>query len=98
MTPDTTFSLSVLIAILGCFVGLAGWLRSRDTKISNDAEWKGMVNAKLDMAIGLRKDHDELEEKHNNNTERIGRVEESTKAAHRRIDLLERNTNSKGAE
>jgi len=89
MTPDTTFSLSVLIAILGCFVGLAGWLRSRDTKISNDAEWKGMVNAKLDMAIGLRKDHDELEEKHNNNTERIGRVEESTKAAHRRIDTLE---------
>ena len=88
----------MLIAILGCFVGLAGWLRSRDTKISNDAEWKGMVNAKLDMAIGLRKDHDELEEKHNNNTERIGRVEESTKAAHRRIDLLERNTNSKGAE
>lgn len=89
MTSDTTFSLSVLIAILGCFVGLAGWLRSRDTKISNDAEWKGMVNAKLDMAIGLRKDHDELEEKHNNNTERIGRVEESTKAAHRRIDTLE---------
>ncbi|HEY5590364.1 MAG TPA: hypothetical protein VIK55_05040 [Paludibacter sp.] len=89
MTPDTTFSLSVLIAILGCFVGLAGWLRSRDTKISNDAEWKGMVNAKLDMAIGLRKDHDELEEKHNNNTERIGRVEESTKAAHHRIDTLE---------
>jgi len=41
------------------------------------------------MAIGLRKDHDELEEKHNNNTERIGRIEESTKAAHRRIDTLE---------
>lgn len=89
MSADTTFSFSVLIAIAGCFVGLAGWLHSRDSKISNDAEWKGNVNAKLDMAIGLRKDHDELEEKHNSNTERIGRVEESTKAAHRRIDTLE---------
>ena len=89
MSADTTFSFSVLIAIAGCFVGLAGWLHSRDSKISNDAEWKGNVNAKLDMAIGLRRDHDELEEKHNNNTERIGRVEESTKAAHRRIDTLE---------
>lgn len=89
MSPDTTFSLSVLIAIAGCFVGLAGWLHSRDTKISEDAEWKGTVNAKLDMAIGLRKDHDELEEKHNAITERVGRVEESTKAAHRRIDSIE---------
>lgn len=41
------------------------------------------------IVIGLRKDHDELEEKHNNNTERIGRVEESTKTAHRRIYTLE---------
>jgi hypothetical protein len=89
MSPDTTFSLSVLIAIAGCFVGLAGWLHSRDTKISEDAEWKGMVNAKLDMAIGLRKDHDQLDDKHNELNERVGRVEESTKAAHRRIDSVE---------
>jgi len=66
----------------------------RDTKISNDAEWKGMVNSKPDMAIGLRKDHDEFEEKNNNNTERIGHVEESTKAAHRRIDTLEQKINN----
>ena len=92
MSPDTTFSLSVLIAIAGCFVGLAEWLHSRDTKISEDAEWKGMVNAKLDMAIGLRKDHDDLQEKHNNLTERVGRIEESTKAAHRRIDSIEINS------
>ena len=90
MSPDTTFSLSVLIAIVGCFVGLAGWLHSRDTKISEDAEWKGTVNAKLDMAIGLRKGHDDLQEKHNNLTERVGRVEESTKAAHKRIDQIEK--------
>lgn len=85
MSPDTTFSLSVLIAIVGCFVGLAGWLHSRDTKISEDAEWKGMVNAKLDMAIGLRKDHDELEEKHYSLTQRVSRVEETSRILSDRI-------------
>lgn len=48
-----------------------------------------MVNAKLDMAIGIRKDHVELQDRHNQHSERIGRVEESTKAAHRRIDTME---------
>ena len=52
--------ISVLIAIVGCFVGLAGWLSGRDKKLSKDAEWKGMVNTKLDLAIGIRTDHDEL--------------------------------------
>ena len=89
MTPDTSFSLSVIIALLGCFVGLAGWILGRDTRIINDSEWKGMVNAKLDMAIGLRKDHDELQDRHNQHSERIGRVEESMKGAHRRIDNIE---------
>ena len=40
--------ISLLIAMVGCFVGLAGWLSGRDKKIANDAEWKGSVNAKLD--------------------------------------------------
>lgn len=83
MSPDTTFSLSVLIAIVGCFVGLAGWLHSRDTKISEDAKWKGTVNAKLDMAIGLRKDHDDLLEKHINLCERVGRIDEKVNSIYR---------------
>ncbi len=89
MTSESSFSISVIIALVGCFVGLAGWIRGRDTRIINDSEWKGMVNAKLDMAIGLRKDHDELQDRHNQLSERIGRIEESTKAAHRRIDTME---------
>jgi peptidoglycan hydrolase CwlO-like protein len=39
--------ISVLIAIIGCFVGLAGWLTRRDTKIADDAEWKGKVDTTL---------------------------------------------------
>ena len=28
--------------------------------MSSDSEWKGEVNAKLDLAIGIRGDHEEL--------------------------------------
>ena len=44
--------IGTLIAIIGCFVGLAGWLSARDKKISDDSEWKGMVNTKLDAING----------------------------------------------
>ena len=55
-----TIEIGLLIAIIGCFIGLAGWLTSRDKKLSNDSEWRGMVNTKLDLAIGIRQDHEEL--------------------------------------
>lgn len=57
-----SIEIGLLIAIIGCFVGLAGWLAGRDKKLSKDSEWKGMVNTKLDLAIGIRQDHDELKE------------------------------------
>jgi peptidoglycan hydrolase CwlO-like protein len=43
-----TVEVALLIAVVGCFVGLAGWLSSRDKKISEDGKWKGSVDAKLD--------------------------------------------------
>jgi len=59
-----TADISILIAIIGCFVGLAGWLTRRDTKISDDAEWKGTVNTKLDNICsgmsGVREDMAEI--------------------------------------
>lgn len=55
-----TIEISIVIAMVGCFVGLAGWLSGRDKKLSSDSEWKGEVNAKLDLAIGIRGDHEEL--------------------------------------
>ena len=52
--------ISLIIALVGCFVGLAGWLSGRDKRLSSDSEWKGEVNAKLDLAVGIRNDHEEL--------------------------------------
>lgn len=40
--------IGLLIAVIGCFVGLAGWLAGRDKRISADAEWRGKTDEKLD--------------------------------------------------
>lgn len=37
----------LVIALIGCFVGLAGWLSSRDKHITDDAQWKGTVDQNL---------------------------------------------------
>ena len=55
-----TIAIGTLIAVVGCAVGIAGWLSKRDDKISHDSEWKGSVDAKLDTIIGIRKDVEEV--------------------------------------
>ena len=55
-----TVEVSILLAVLGGFVGLAGWLGGRDKRIAGYAEWRGSVNAKLDVIVGIRKDLDQI--------------------------------------
>ncbi len=45
--------LTIIIALVGMILGIAGWLSTRDSKTDKDAEWKGTVNAKLDTIISL---------------------------------------------
>ena len=78
--------IGLLIAILGCFVGLAGWLSNRDKKLSTDSEWKGMVNTKLDLAIGIRQDHEELRL-------RVTKLEKQSAGMQHDIDNLVRQVN-----
>lgn len=87
-----TIEVGVLIAIVGCFVGLAGWLAGRDKKISNDAEWKGMVNTKLDdiknSVSGTSAELTKINAALSAHGERIKAVEESAASAHKRIDEI----------
>jgi outer membrane murein-binding lipoprotein Lpp len=91
--------IGILIAIVGCFVGLAGWLSGRDKKISNDAEWKGSVNAKLDnINVGVNGTNTKIEAAQlvlGDHGERLRAVEESAKQAHHRIDELKKGTDNK---
>ena len=79
--------IGLLIAIIGCFIGLAGWLSSRDKKLSTDSEWKGMVNTKLDLAIGIRQDHEELRQ-------RVTKNEKQTAGMQHDIDNLRHDVNT----
>lgn len=84
-----TIDLGYLFALAGCFVGLAGWLKGRDTKIAGDSEWKGAVNAKLDNILGIRTDVDELDKIVQKHDREIGEVKASAASAHKRIDTME---------
>jgi len=85
-----TVEISLLIAVVGCFVGLAGWLSGRDKKISVDGEWRGSVDTKLNQILGMSADIKELEATQQQHGERLTAVEESAKQAHKRIDRLEK--------
>ena len=85
-------NVGLLIAIIGCFVGLAGWLAGRDKKILNDGEWKGTVNTKLDdiktSVSGTGAELAKINSALSLHGERIKAVEESTASAHKRIDEI----------
>lgn len=92
-----TAAIGMLVAVIGCMVGLAGWLSGRDKKISNDSEWKGQVNAKLDAAIGIKANVDSLCEKVEKHNVEISAIRQDNKSIHRRLDRLEeKNENIKG--
>ncbi|MDP4117658.1 MAG: hypothetical protein Q8873_00495 [Bacillota bacterium] len=85
-----TVEISLLIAIVGCFIGLGGWLSGRDKKIANDGEWKGTVNTKLDQLIEGSKQTATILAKLQEHGERLTAVEESAKQAHLRINRIEK--------
>ncbi len=75
-------TVSLMLGIAGCFVGLAGWYcLSRDDKIVNDSEWKGTIDTKLDYIIVQTTDIPFIKD-------RLTEVEASSKQAHKRIDEI----------
>ena len=88
-----TVEISILIAIVSCFIGLAGWLSGRDKRITGDAEWKGNVNAKLDNILGIRSDVEAINVKIREHDKDIVATKTSVEYAHSRIDELENRRN-----
>ena len=90
-----TIEISILIAITGCFIGLAGYLKSRDGKIATDSEWRGEVNAQLKTIIGIgdstSRDVDKINDRLNQLDTKIASLESSYKSLHNRIDKMESN-------
>ena len=86
MDGSTTIAISLMVSLVGCFVGLAGWLSGRDKKISGDAEWRGAINAKLDIITGVKTDVSDLHDEVNDLGKKVVIIEQSAKSAHHRLD------------
>lgn len=86
LDSSSSITLGFMIAILGCFIGLSGWLKGRDTKISTDSEWRGEINAKLDIVVGLKNEVSNLNGDVIDLGKKVVLVEQSVKSAHHRID------------
>ena len=86
----------VLIAIIGCIVGLAGWLRNHDTDNAKETSNMTTVIVKLEnIRVGisdLKSDLKHTAEDLQGIDRRLTIVEQSAKQAHKRIDELKGET------
>ncbi len=82
----------VLIALIGCIVGLAGWLRNHDSDNERETSNMTTVIVKLenirgsisDLKLDLKRTAEDLQ----SIDRRLTVVEESTKQAHNRINEI----------
>lgn len=82
----------VLIALIGCIVGLAGWLRNHDSDNNKETSNMTTVIVKLenirvsisDLKLDLKRTAEDLQRI----DRRLTVVEESTKQAHKRINEI----------
>ena len=75
-----------LISIVLCFIALAGWLSKRDTKIVSGAEWRGAINAKLDMILSVFTELEKVSTQVEENTIQIALLDSSNTELHQRVD------------
>lgn len=85
-----------LIALIGCIVGLAGWLRNHDTDNERETSNMTTVFVKLENIrvgiSGLESDLKRTAEDLKGIDRRLTIVEQSAKQAHKRIDELKGET------
>ena len=86
----------VLIALIGCIVGLAGWLRNHDSDNERETSNMTTVIVKLEnIRVGisdLKSDLKRTAEDLKGIDRRLTIVEQSAKQAHKRIDELKGET------
>jgi septal ring factor EnvC (AmiA/AmiB activator) len=85
--------LSVTVALVGLLIGFFTFNRNRDKDVRNDASHSAVIQTKLEtIDTGVRSIQIDLkanERRVSEAIERIIRVEESSKQAHKRIDHIE---------
>jgi len=86
--------LTVLCTLIGLLIGFLTFNRSRDKDVRNDASESAVIKTKLDTISSgidsIRIDIKANEKRVSELSERVIRVEESAKQAHKRLDNFEK--------
>jgi septal ring factor EnvC (AmiA/AmiB activator) len=89
---EVTVEITVLIAIASFLIGLVSFSRNRDKDVKNDATKSAVIETKLDnisqSVDSIRIDLKANDQRWNSLSDRVIRVEESSKQAHKRLDNL----------
>ena len=90
MTFDNTVTIvSFLIALIGCGIGISGYLARTKTESVHLGEMKGMLDGIREGVETIRVEQKAMQNTLAEVSNKIAAVEASDKAAHRRIDRLE---------
>jgi len=89
---ELTILVSLISALVGIIIGIATFSRNRDKDVRAEAKNQGIMENKLDnITTGITNIQIKIEaqsQKWDDMDERLIRVEERSKSAHRRIDTL----------
>ena len=93
MDSQTVALIGILCTVLGAVIGVLSYNRNRDKDVKNDASDSAVIRTKLDNinsgVESIRIDIKAQEMRVTDLSERVIRVEESTKQAHKRMDKVE---------
>lgn len=91
---EVQFGISILCTIIGLLIGILTFNRNRDKDVKSDASNSAVIQTKLeniDQGVkSIQIDIKANEKRVSELSERVIRVEESSKQAHKRIDTIER--------
>ena len=78
--------IGLVLSVLGGLLGVLSFVQSRDKSVEKDAAWRGGVDAKLHMILGMQKDLEGIKASLKDHEGRLSAVESSAKSAHHRLD------------
>ena len=93
MENQTVVIIGLICTIIGSLIGFVTFNRNRDRDVRSDASDSAVIRTKLDNISqgveSIRIDFKASERRVTELSERVIRIEESSKQAHKRIDGLE---------
>lgn len=93
MTIELTVAVGLACSFAGVYIGIAGYKRTQAKDNQDTGENRGVLLTEIGYIKAgvddIKRKQDGQEDKHNQLSERVTRIEESTKQAHLRINRIE---------